>query len=303
MGVIGTWFYTATHVIKQPYHFFSNSLDEDRGPYMSPLMFSAISFVVYGLFLGLGIAVWSLATLGTVSMEAMLVLVLAPTLGVVGGLVGVLVLAAIIHVFVYLLGGRGFTKTMAAVLYATAVTAFFGWIPFVNMLAGLYIYYIVARGLQTYHRISFGRALIAVAIFPVLLLISIGLLSGSVLIQMGAFDQCMTTQPRFAGQAVTLDTWAWTGTDSMALSLIAVRTDVQITEVAFDWDDDGAFEDTIAIDPPVDISAGSAQSVSVSGLSTTSGECARGTIRFTYDADGVEGRQTVGSGKIGGPVP
>lgn len=140
---------------------------------------------------------------------------------------------------------------------------------------------------------TYGWALLAIIIV------------GAVLVNMGVFSQCQTTTPRFSGQNVAVDSWSWTGTTSMSMTFQAIQRDITVTNVSFDWDQDGTYDQTIDVNSPtgVSVSAGSTNSTSVTGLSTTSGECARANVRVTYDYGSTTGAIATGSGTLGGPVP
>lgn len=82
--------------------------------------------------------------------------------GIVSGTLGLLINSGVIHIFVYLLGGRDYQKTTEAISYSYAISALVGWIPVVNFFAGLYAIYVQARGLEEFHEMSFARALAAI---------------------------------------------------------------------------------------------------------------------------------------------
>lgn len=136
---------------------------------------------------------------------------------------------------------------------------------------------------------TYGWALLAIIIV------------GAVLVNMGVFSQCQTTTPRFSGQNVAVDSWSFTAESDMDMTIQAIQRDITVTEVAFDWDDDGTYEDNSTVSQS--ISAGSTGTVSLTGLSTSSGECARGNVRITYDYGSTTGAIATGSGTLGGPVP
>lgn len=137
---------------------------------------------------------------------------------------------------------------------------------------------------------TYGWALLAIIIV------------GAVLVNMGVFSQCQTTTPRWSGQGVALAEWSWTGSSSMSVTIQAINQNVNVTEVAFDWNQDGTYEDAISTGG-LQVAAGSTNTTSITGLSTTSGACARGDVRITYDYGQTTGAIATGSGTLGGPVP
>lgn len=132
---------------------------------------------------------------------------------------------------------------------------------------------------------------------------------GAVLVNMGIFDQCQTTQPRFSGSTLDIDSWGWTGSDSMDITFQAINQDINVTTIEWDWNDDGTYEDShdAAGSGGVAINAGQTGTANVPAgtLSTSTGECAKANLRITYDMqDGSStGLQLAGSGKLGGSVP
>ena len=84
--------------------------------------------------------------------------------------------AAILHLFVYLVGGRaGIEQTIKAVLYAFTPYGLIGWIPFVGLLGMLWSFVLTILGIRELHDLSTGKAALAVIlpfiIFLVLLMI------------------------------------------------------------------------------------------------------------------------------------
>ncbi|MBI4018805.1 MAG: YIP1 family protein [Candidatus Aenigmarchaeota archaeon] len=97
-------------------------------------------------------------------------IVLLWILGILLSFVG----AAVMHVFVYLFGGRnGYTETYKATAYGSTAKNLFGWVPYIGFLAGLYSLYLTIKGLSVLQNISMGRAA-AVILVPLLLALIIG---------------------------------------------------------------------------------------------------------------------------------
>jgi len=80
-----------------------------------------------------------------------------------------LVFALIQHGLLRLLAGsnqRGFSATLRVLSYATGACKTVSWIPLVNLLIGLYFYYLATTGLRRVHGTSTIRALAAVLVVP-----------------------------------------------------------------------------------------------------------------------------------------
>lgn len=140
---------------------------------------------------------------------------------------------------------------------------------------------------------TYGWALLAIIIV------------GAVLVNMGVFSQCQTTTPRFSGQNVAIDSWSFTGTNSMSMTVQALQQDVTVTDIDFDWNGDGTYEDANG-GLSLTVSAGNTNTTQtdLSVPSLTSGECAGGDVRITYNVTGgADGAIATGSGTLSGPVP
>ncbi len=92
-------------------------------------------------------------------------------------MVGLLISTGVYHLLVMLLAGRnraGLEATFRVVAYALAVQVL-GWLPLLNIVAGLYGLYLCAFGFQAVHSTTYQRAAM-VAALPLLLLLLGGLL-------------------------------------------------------------------------------------------------------------------------------
>ncbi len=86
-------------------------------------------------------------------------------------LLGVFIWGAIIYLFAYILGGRKeILKTIRAAMYASTPLALIGWIPLFGVIGWIWVCALDIIGLNKYQEISPGRAIAAV-IMPVVLLV------------------------------------------------------------------------------------------------------------------------------------
>ncbi len=93
------------------------------------------------------------------------------------GIIGVFVGGAVYHIFVYIVGGRkGIGQTIKAIMYGST-PLLFGWIPLINIIAGIWSLIIEIVGVRQLHGISTGRAIIAIVLVPVVIGIIIILLA------------------------------------------------------------------------------------------------------------------------------
>ena len=148
-------------IIKEPTKFFSKIRSEQE--YKEPFLYyallsfilsilsTAVSFLtglsndIVFTFIGLWISFLILIFLGT----------------------------AVIHIFVYLFGGRGgYLNSFKSATYAATPALLLGWIPIIEFIAGIYsAFYLYPKGLSILHEISFVKAFFAV-LLPAVIIIS-----------------------------------------------------------------------------------------------------------------------------------
>lgn len=87
------------------------------------------------------------------------------------GFIGVFILGLFIHIFVYLAGGRkGKAQTIKAVMYAATPGLLLGWISYINIIAVIWSLVLLVYGIQKFHEITIGRAIIGVLSATIILL-------------------------------------------------------------------------------------------------------------------------------------
>lgn len=78
-------------------------------------------------------------------------------------IVGALIGGAILHIFVYIVGGReGITQTIKAVMYGSTPALLFGWIPVIGFIAGIWSLVLEIIGIRQLHGLTTGKAILAV---------------------------------------------------------------------------------------------------------------------------------------------
>jgi len=99
-------------------------------------------------------------------------------LAVLGAFAGLFISGSWAHLFVRAFGGRkGYANTIKAFAYGETPFLLFGWIPFVGMLFWIWTLVLNIIGIRQLHEISTGRAIGAVLLSMVALVI-IGVLIG-----------------------------------------------------------------------------------------------------------------------------
>jgi hypothetical protein len=92
-------------------------------------------------------------------------------------LILIILLAAWIHLWVYLLGGRkGIMQTFKAILYGGTPYLLLGWIPFIGIIFAIWSLVLCVLGLRELQGVSTRCAVLAVAIAIITLLIPVILL-------------------------------------------------------------------------------------------------------------------------------
>jgi hypothetical protein len=99
-------------------------------------------------------------------------------LAVVGAFAGLFISGSLTHLFVWAFGGRkGYGNTMKAFAYGETPLLLFGWIPFVGMLLWIWALVLNVIGIRQLHEISTGRAVGAV-LLGIVALVVIGVVVG-----------------------------------------------------------------------------------------------------------------------------
>jgi len=82
---------------------------------------------------------------------------------IVGLILGLFIGGAILHIFVYIVGGRkGYAQTVKAMGYGMTPTLLLGWIPVIGIIAGIWALIVEILGIRELHEISTGKAVLAV---------------------------------------------------------------------------------------------------------------------------------------------
>lgn len=179
MGFASEWFESTQKLIENPSGFYQN--EERRDGFGYPLKFAAFSLLISGLLGAVRVGIYG--TPADVSIAAPIAAGIGLVSSVIGGLIGLIIGAGFIHIFVALLGGdHGYSETLSVGAYTTslsAVASAFGLIPllggFIGLVLGIYGIYVQARGLENFQNLSFGRSLAAL-LLPGIILAGIGFL-------------------------------------------------------------------------------------------------------------------------------
>lgn len=195
MNLLTEWLRTAKSVFTSPGKHFQQEQRMNGTDY--PLKFALISLVIAGVldFLA-GIISGIAVPTGSLSFIALVAEVIQTTFK---GIIGVFFHAAYLHVFVYLFGGRGYQKTLAAAGYAYAVLPVISaiyYLTLIGTITGINILWSVAallaiavflwalvieyRAVQNFHGLSSLKAAMSIILpMALLLLLLIGTIAAS----------------------------------------------------------------------------------------------------------------------------
>ncbi len=109
------------------------------------------------------------------------------SLGTVGNFITVYIVstagyfltAAVVHLFARMLGGKKpYAETLKAVVYGNTPRFLLGWVPFVNIPAFFWTFYLQIIGLSRLQKLSTGRAFLALLGIALLMIATVVLIAG-----------------------------------------------------------------------------------------------------------------------------
>jgi hypothetical protein len=156
-----------------PVETFQQSRNDEHGVIFT---YFAALLLLNAILSALVAAIWNekIAVFSGMTWEGP-VPVLVFFLMLIGGFVFTLILAAWVHLWVYLLGGRkGIMQTFKAIMYGNTPRFLFGWIPMIGFIFTLWSLVLGILGIRELHEVSSLKAILAVAIaiaIPLILII------------------------------------------------------------------------------------------------------------------------------------
>ncbi len=163
-----------------PVETFRKVKDEDLGPLLK--YFLILAFVFSILVAIISVVITSArsmmlfpmkipfmeATMGGITAVVVVMFVMIFILLIIG----LFISAAIIHIFVYIFGGRkGYAQTVKAMGYGITPTLILGWIPIVGWFVGIWSLIVEILGIRELQEMSTGKAVLAVITVIVLYVI------------------------------------------------------------------------------------------------------------------------------------
>ena len=125
---------------------------------------------------------------------------LFPLLNYIAGLFMIFVVAGLLHVWIFIFGGRAvFEKTFQLLVYSSTPNYLLGWIPFLSFLVQIYSIVLLVIGTQKLHKLSLARSIliyvIPFAAIVLLVLFSIGIVMYFVASNPTIVHQAIANQP------------------------------------------------------------------------------------------------------------
>lgn len=134
-------------------------------------IFGALNGVMAALGLSMAQDLAS-ASGGMGAFGAIVTILVAIVAMIIFGVIGLFIGGVILHIFVYIAGGRkDFNTTLRSAIYSATPNLLFGWIPFIGFLAGIWSLVLQVLAIKELHEISTGRAVVAVVLPFILMLI------------------------------------------------------------------------------------------------------------------------------------
>ena len=168
-----------TEIIKQvildPMNFFEKHKTTD---WMELIKITVILTIIPAITTGVGISAISTILpssmlgnfanlLSSISIAAIPLIYL---IYLIINIVGIFIGAAILHIGIYLLGGRDIMKTAMAQVYASIPSYLFSWIPIVGFVVSIWSAILLIIGISKQHKMSYGKAILAMLISTIIVL-------------------------------------------------------------------------------------------------------------------------------------
>ena len=149
-------------------------------------MVSAVWATFAGLSESLGLPFPAVAGFGLVVFAIVMIIV---------QFIFAFIIAAWLHLFVYLLGGRkGYLQTLKSVTFGSTPAMLLGWIPFIGFIFGIWTIILEILGIRELHEMTTGKA--ALAVILAILVIAIIIIAIAALFFIAFYDVVMEMSPR-----------------------------------------------------------------------------------------------------------
>ncbi len=161
-------------VLFHPAETFAETIRNDtlKNTLIYLLILVAIFSILAGVIMLVGVSDYA----GGLVVGSLSIIAIIPLL-FFAGLVGTIISAVYMHIWVYIVGGReGITETWKAVIYAATPSLLLGWIPVIGFVVGIWSLVLTIIGIRELQQISTGKAVLAVIIGIIIGILVFGLL-------------------------------------------------------------------------------------------------------------------------------
>ena len=164
-----------------PVSTFQEVKEEDLGSAVKYFIVLALVFSILWaiIFAAIGSTITSFMPTNMLPFGAAMGLVGAVVLFItliVGLIVGLFIGGAILHIFVYIVGGRkGYAQTVKAIAYGETPALLLGWIPLIGPVFSIWALILGILGIRELHEISTGRAVLAVLLPAIIIGITVAI--------------------------------------------------------------------------------------------------------------------------------
>jgi hypothetical protein len=111
----------------------------------------------------------------------------------IGGIIGIFIGGAWLHIFVWALGGKkGYVQTVKSIMYGATPGLLLGWIPLISFIGSIWTIILDMLGIKELQEMSTGRAVAAVVIAAVILIVIVMVIAIAMFM---AFMSVMSSAP------------------------------------------------------------------------------------------------------------
>ncbi|MCW1309134.1 MAG: YIP1 family protein [Candidatus Nanoarchaeia archaeon] len=163
-------------VILNPMEFFEKHKTKD---WTELIKITAVLTIIPAIATGIGLSALSsfipTSTLGNlnkfIGSVGIIAIPIIYILFLIINIAGIFIGAALLHIGVYLMGGREIMKTAMAQVYSSIPNYLLSWIPFVGFIVSIWSSILLIIGISKQHKLSYGKTILALIISTIITLV------------------------------------------------------------------------------------------------------------------------------------
>ncbi|MCW1296361.1 MAG: YIP1 family protein [Candidatus Parvarchaeota archaeon] len=163
-------------VILNPMEFFEKHKTKD---WTELIKITAVLTIIPAIATGIGLSALSsfipTSTLGNlnkfIGSVGIITIPIIYILFLIINIAGIFIGAALLHIGVYLMGGREIMKTAMAQVYSSIPNYLLSWIPFVGFIVSIWSSILLIIGISKQHKLSYGKTILALIISTIITLV------------------------------------------------------------------------------------------------------------------------------------